>query len=26
VGAYAYYDTLQVAHNAVALFEDKTEA
>ena len=23
VGAYAYYDTLQVAHNAVALFEDK---
>ena len=26
VGAYAYYDTLQVAHNAVALFEDKNEA
>jgi uncharacterized protein (DUF697 family) len=26
VGAYAYYDTLQVAHNAVALFEDKTGA
>jgi uncharacterized protein (DUF697 family) len=24
VGAYAYYDTLQVAHNAVALFEHKT--
>lgn len=23
VGAYAYYDTLQVAHNAQALFEDK---
>jgi uncharacterized protein (DUF697 family) len=23
VGAYAYYDTLQVAHNAIALFEDK---
>ncbi|MDZ7918685.1 hypothetical protein [Rhodoferax sp.] len=23
VGAYAYYDTLQVANNAVALFEDK---
>jgi len=23
VGAYAYYDTLQVAQNAVALFEDK---
>jgi hypothetical protein len=26
VGAYAYYDTLQVAHNAVALFENKTGA
>lgn len=26
VGAYAYYDTLQVAHNAVALFEDKNGA
>ncbi len=25
VGAYAYYDTLQVAHNAVALFEDKND-
>ena len=26
VGAYAYYDTLQVAHNAVALFENKNGA
>lgn len=26
VGAYAYYDTLQVAQTAVALFEDKTGA
>ncbi len=26
VGAYAYYDTLQVAQNATALFENKTAA
>jgi uncharacterized protein (DUF697 family) len=26
VGAYAYYDTLQVAHNAVALFEGTSAA